>query len=68
MGLIVKPALLILSTSLIIWAILRFSRPRLREPSSLETLQHNILIALDRTSMETALLTVGLISIALALA
>jgi len=50
----------------IIWAILRFSRPKLREPSSLETLQHNILIALDRTSIETALLTAGLISIALA--
>lgn len=52
---------------IIIWAILRFSRPKLKKPSSLETLQHNVIMALDRTSTETALLTAGLISIAIAL-
>ncbi|RLF17802.1 MAG: hypothetical protein DRZ82_09380 [Thermoprotei archaeon] len=51
----------------IIWAILRFSRPRLGEPSSLDLLQYNIFIALDRISIEMVLLMAGLISVALAL-
>ena len=52
---------------IIIWAILRFSRPKLKEPSSLETLQHNVIIALDRTGIETALLMAGFMSIAITL-
>lgn len=52
---------------IVVWAILRFGRPKLREPSNLEMLQHNILAALDRVSVEAALLTAGLISMALAL-
>ena len=50
---------------IIIWAILRFKPTKLANPSKLEAVQNNLLSAIRGSSIETALLTAGLLSIAL---
>lgn len=53
---------------IVLWAVLTFKHPRPRNPSDLAGLQYNLTIVIKHTSIRTALLTAGLISIAFGLA
>jgi hypothetical protein len=50
-----------------IWTVLTFKHPKPRNPSDLASLQQNPVMVIEHTSIRTALLTAGLISIAFGL-
>lgn len=51
-----------------IWAVSALRSPKPKDPSDLADLQHNLTTIVEHTSVRTALLTAGLISIAFGLA
>ncbi len=52
---------------IVLWAILTLRHPKLENPSDLTSLQQNLVAVIENTSIRTALLTAGLISVAFGL-
>ena len=52
---------------IVLWAVLTLRHPKLENPSDLTGLQQNLVAVIENTSVRTALLTAGLISIAFGL-
>lgn len=53
---------------IVVWAVLVLRPPQPKNPKDLTSLQYNLITVIDHSSMRTALLTAGLVSIAFGLA